>query len=190
MGANSVWVQATLPVKFGSLGVRRATQLAPSAFLASAASCSKLITKILPADLNPGNASVLDLAVSAWQHFHDYPPPPESVSHMQKAWDFLVLSTSYDSLLDVASDPSYRVRLLAVASKESGAWLSALPISSVGLRMEKRLFKLQLASDWVSHCVFNVMLRWTSLAHMVLSAALAMAAMQGMLLLMKSLKGT
>ena len=50
-----------------------------------------------------------------------------------------------------------------------------------------RLFKLQLALDWVSHCVslisvFSVMLRWTSLVHMVLSPALAKAAMQGMLL--------
>ena len=81
--------------------MRRATQLALSAFLASAASCSELITKILPADLNPGNDSVLDLAVSAWQHFHDYSPPPESVSHMQKAWDLLVLSTSYDSLRSI-----------------------------------------------------------------------------------------
>ena len=74
--------------------MRRATQLAPSAFLASAASCSELITKILPADLDSGNDSILDLAVSAWQHGHDYPPPPESVSHMQKAWDFPVVSTS------------------------------------------------------------------------------------------------
>ena len=32
MGANSVWIQATLAVKFGGLGVRRATQLAPSVF--------------------------------------------------------------------------------------------------------------------------------------------------------------
>ena len=45
MGANSVWVQATLPVKFGRLGVRRATQLAPSAFLASAVSCSNSLPK-------------------------------------------------------------------------------------------------------------------------------------------------
>ena len=113
--------------------MRRATQLAPSAFLASAVSCFQFITKILPADLNSGNDSVLDLAISAWQHCHDYPLPPESVSHMKKAWDFPVLSSSYDSLLDAAFDPSCRVCLLAVASKESRAWLSALPISSVGL---------------------------------------------------------
>ena len=61
---------------------------------------------------------------------------------MQKAWDFSVVSTSYDSLLDAASDPSCRARLLAVASKESGAWLSALPVSSVGLRMENEVIQV------------------------------------------------
>ena len=34
---ESAWSQATLPVCFGGIGVRRASQLAPSAFLASAA---------------------------------------------------------------------------------------------------------------------------------------------------------
>ena len=40
---NSAWIQATLPVKLGRIGIRRAVQLAPSAYIASAAGCSDLI---------------------------------------------------------------------------------------------------------------------------------------------------
>ena len=40
------------------------------------------------------------------------------------------------SLLDASPDLSSRVRLLAVATKESWSWLNAPPISSVGLCMD------------------------------------------------------
>ena len=45
---ESEWFQAILPVAMGGLGIRRAVQLAPSAFLASAAGCSDLIHQLLP----------------------------------------------------------------------------------------------------------------------------------------------
>ena len=41
-----------------------------------------------------------------------------------------------EQLLDEASDDVSRARLLAAATKESGAWLHALPVSSLGLRMD------------------------------------------------------
>ena len=48
---------------------------------------------------------------------------------------------TYDTLLEGASDPRSRARLLAVATKESGAWLMALPISSLGLRMDDNVVR-------------------------------------------------
>ena len=46
-----------------------------------------------------------------------------------------MVQESYDSLLDNAPDARSRARLLAVATNGSGAWLHALSISAVGLRM-------------------------------------------------------
>ena len=48
---ESAWTQASLPVKAGGIGIRRATQLASSAYLVSAAGCSELIQLILPSKL-------------------------------------------------------------------------------------------------------------------------------------------
>ena len=42
----------------------------------------------------------------------------------------------HHTLMDASPDPSTQVQLLAVVSKESGAGLHALPIFSIGLRME------------------------------------------------------
>ena len=41
-----------------------------------------------------------------------------------------------EQLLDEGSDDVSRARLLAAATKESGAWLHALPVASLGLRMD------------------------------------------------------
>ena len=45
---DNAWKQASLPVKAGGLGIRSAVQLAPSAFLSSAAASSDLVRHILP----------------------------------------------------------------------------------------------------------------------------------------------
>ena len=42
----------------------------------------------------------------------------------------------YRVLLDYATDSHTRARLLAVKCKEMGTWLSALPVASLGLRMD------------------------------------------------------
>ena len=45
---DRAWMQATLPVKLGGLGVRSAVEVAPSAYLASLHATSALVKAILP----------------------------------------------------------------------------------------------------------------------------------------------
>ena len=61
------------------------------------------------------------------------------MSHLQKAWDVPVVSASYIQIFFTVPSASDKARLLAVACKEAGAWLYALPIPSAGLKLEDNM---------------------------------------------------
>ena len=137
---DPAWTQATLPVRCGGLGIRSLVQLAPSAFLASVASCSHLVHSIIPSDpsdsIHKSLLSEISDAREHWSHGHDKSPlDNEDTKKLQKKWYSLKASGMAESLLKSAPDERSRIRLRASSSKESGAWLQALPIRSFGLHM-------------------------------------------------------
>ena len=79
--SDAAWTQASLPVKQGGLGIRSAVQLAPSAFLASAAGSSGLVSQIVPAHRQDSFLVARSEALSLWTLGHDSPPPPDPVAH-------------------------------------------------------------------------------------------------------------
>ena len=140
---DSAWAQAVLPVGSGGLGIQSASQLAPSAFLASAAGSSELTRQILPPGLQEARCPSHGVALALWSSGHDAPPSAPA-SFLLRSWDAPCVSLAYRNLLESAPDAPARARLLAAGTKESGAWLQALSVSSLGLRMDKEVVQVAM----------------------------------------------
>ena len=77
---DTQWDQAALTIKHRGLGIRRTVQLAPSAYLASAAAAVQLISAILPTRLEGGIDRHKDHALSVWTEQNGTIPPPGLVA--------------------------------------------------------------------------------------------------------------
>ena len=119
-------------------------QLAPSAFLASAAASSGLAHLILPANMQPPQLSYVDETLVTWSQGCQEQPPTDAAAHHQQTWALLRVSSIADTLFANSSDQIHRTRFLAASCKESGAWLNALPISSLGLRMDDATVRISM----------------------------------------------
>ena len=75
----------------------------------------------MPARFSGVSYTAVDAAVIKWRGGHNYPPPVSPSSSRQKAWDLPHVEETYHQLLQGASDCTSRARLLAAATKESGA---------------------------------------------------------------------
>ena len=137
--SDEAWLQASLPVHSGGIGVKSATLLAPSAFLSSAAGSNDLVKLLVPTYSPP---QVLALAMEDWSQGHNSSPPSGSRAKQQKAWDEPRVQSCMQKLLDSAADNRSHARILAASCKESGYWLYALPITSLGLRMNDSVVRI------------------------------------------------
>ena len=120
---DAAWLQASLHVKAGRIGIRSTVQLEPSAYLASAASCT--IVWLLPPHLQDIPHSNVEAALSIWSLGQDQPPPPPSYFSYCFPLKSLgcsqgIIEAAFNALL--TSSP--------VATSDSGAWLNAFPMSS------------------------------------------------------------
>lgn len=72
------------------------------------------------------------------------PFPNESFFGNQKSWDRIKQQAQFDNLLEHANQLD-RARLLAAKRPESGAWLNAFPIPSLGTHLEDNAFRIAIA---------------------------------------------
>ena len=138
------WRQATLPIRWGGLGVRSAVSLAAPAYLASAASTADLVLRLLPSHRHQSSDASVDIARFAWQAAVAplTTPPIGPRTMVQRAWDEPCCASIASTLLENATDDQARARLRASQQATSGAWLKALPLASVGLRMENETVRI------------------------------------------------
>ena len=128
------WNQASLPVNAGGLGIRQASHVAPSAYLASLHSTRNLVDMILHNFEWHDDVSVAN-ATTYWQSLGGNCPPEGESANSQKCWDQPIVNSMQCHLLETVRDRSSRARLLAAATPNSYSWLSAAPLVSAGLRL-------------------------------------------------------
>ena len=128
------WIQASLLVKAGGLGIRRAASLALPAFLASATSTTSLQDLILIRSIAAADKYYTSYR-SNWLSAYNQSFPLDATACKQRAWDEPIVNDDIIHLFATASQQDIS-RLLAVTSSYSSDWLHALTIASCSLRLE------------------------------------------------------
>ena len=112
------WLQASLPVRNGGLGLRRVSSLASSAFLASAAGTRQLQDQILHR-VSQVNDEIFDNCLQT-RVDNGTQPPVDSNTHKQRTWDQVIVDAEFNDMLSRYSEPYHEARILAVAASHSG----------------------------------------------------------------------
>jgi len=121
--SDTQWLQASLPVRHGGLGIRSAQMLAPSTFLASSASMHDLQQSMLPQSVGSLDDESLPAVQTRWTLSNSQKPGAES-AHIQRAWDKLVAERHEGVVWSHATTDIDRARLLTASSPLSRDWLA------------------------------------------------------------------
>ena len=95
----------------------------------------------------------IDEAAACWSQSHDSEPPVGTGACKQKSWDAPRASATAKHLLVNAKDDEDRARLLAASS---GAWLRALPVSGLGLRLDDASVRIAVGLRQAHQSVANI----------------------------------
>ena len=135
--------QCFLPSCLGGLGIRRATDIALPAFLASRHSVAKAMSDLLQQGMVTND---LEEALLRWENkCPDAVQPTDASRFTQKAWDKPIFQRQYDELLSCVTSDSAKARLLASASPGASAWLTPPPLPTLGLKLSNEQLRIAIA---------------------------------------------
>jgi hypothetical protein len=140
--SDEKWLQASLPVKDGGLGIRCAATLALSAFLASAASTRELQAHMLPPETADNSDDLVNSATKAWITLTGSEPPTGTTAFRQREWDSRWTSKAWTTLHESANNTLDRARLLASRAPHTGDWMMAPPVTALGLRLSDEVIRI------------------------------------------------
>ncbi len=142
--SEAAWMQSSLPVKEGGLGVRHAVVVAIPCFLASVHSVLPHMDRLLPGYLH-GTDIAMEEGEERWTALGTAELPPEPVRGVQAAWERPILDITLSQLLLGAATPEDAARYRALRDKDAGAWLNALPSPQLGTHLSNESFRFAIS---------------------------------------------
>jgi len=135
------WIQATLPLRHGGLGLRAVSDVALPAYAASLHGSRPLVESILQNTLECSLTPETDSVTASWAEAgHSIPENPA----VQRNWDS-TSSVGRFTALQERSDQRRRACLEAAKQPHSGDWLSVIPSSATGTFLDDECLRYAVA---------------------------------------------
>lgn len=138
---SNAWIECSLSVKCGGLGLRNVTNLCFSSFLGSYHSVSDLVQQILPPYIQP-QTDLIEEALVSWQSISGEEILQNPACNYQHHWDEALCKAVHGQLLENSSSDVDKARILANVAQDSSAWLNVLPCSSLGTLLDNQSFRI------------------------------------------------
>ena len=144
---DASWLQATLPISMGGLGLRLASTSAPVAYVGSLNSTNHLVSLLLDQDHHIPPEEVVSLRI----HLKSKCPVLDVNSASQKS---LQRAVDYATLLSCKESAPLRdkAHFNTIGTPFTGAWLLAIPNPNLGLTLSKEF--ILLVSMWLGGHLF------------------------------------
>ena len=143
---NDTWMQASLPISCGGLGIRRASDISLPAYLSSVSATFSAVCSILSEEFSESNfCSYFVQARNLWcqeMKSDDADPTFPEQPGVQQKWDLPLATKKLDYLITNAPSQEKRAILQAVSSEHSSEWLSAIPSSNLGLKLNNTCLRI------------------------------------------------
>ena len=136
------WLQSSLPISMGGLGLRKASDHGPAAYIASVLESKNIIEEVTKSDFHVDLSSVISIySQKAGQEL----VVESLISAKQKDLSNLIDKHNLSTLLSSAQGQREIARLNSVGLPKAGAWLQAIPSKSLGLHLRNREMKVSLS---------------------------------------------
>ena len=113
------------------------------AFLSPTIASQKASNSILPEDLKDKAYEDQEAAVISYSNKEGISQSNiPTVKHIQRNWDAPLCEIGINSLINESINLTEKARLLAVSAEHSGDWLDAIPIPSLGLKLDNNQLRI------------------------------------------------